>query len=292
LVERWNTSDRVFSRTWTDLGVPARLSGLSPPPLPCYPPSMTADFSCSTKGLEGYAKALRETPRRLKWATAFFLTELAAKMRVAQLEVIRETMTVRDKRFVDRHVVFQKAQGRSAISAQIARAGSYEGPRFSGWREQVEGGKEPRTQTAQARTGGTQRGKLLGRVRLRAGNKFPTPQSIRPRGMKNEAHRLFVFLLMMSRARKRPFVIDSQAGAQPGIWTLEGRHGKKAGQGTEAGQGPRLQILQKFGADRDVEKNDWNEAARDVLLRRANTRALWTRMWQKAGVLPKKKTYK
>lgn len=234
---------------------------------------------------------MRTAPRRLQWATAFFLTDLASGMRLCQQDVIKNTMVIRDRAFVDRHLVFQRANGRSPIDAQIARAGSYASPRFSGWVEQVEVGNKPRTAALKARAGGTSRGKMVGKVRLRPGNKFLTPKSITPMGMQSEAHRTFVFLLIMARRAKVPFILTS-GSTQPGVWTLDGRHGKRRGDDTVKGKGPRLRQLQHFGADEKVKKNDWNASARDLLLQHANIKTVWARCWDRADVLPKKKVCK
>jgi hypothetical protein len=252
-------------------------------------------FSVDTRGLVSYGKTLRDAARRINWATAFYLTELASKMRLAQRQAIEASMHVRRKKWLESHIVIESAKGRTPAAAQIARAGSRLGPRFTGWLEQVDGGTKNRLTMSKGREGGTRTGLMSGRAKLRPGNKFLTPKSIRPRGMKGTAHRTFVFLLMMARARKQPFILDSgHPSLQAGVWTLEGKHGPRAGRWPmgEGEQGTRLRQLQEFGADKRIKQNDWNDAARVVLLRRANTAALWKRMWEKAEVLPKKKKCK
>jgi hypothetical protein len=248
-------------------------------------------FSVDTRGLVSYGKTLRDAARRINWATAFYLTELAVHDREAQLDTIEATMTIRDKRFAERHMVWDKANGRTPAAAQVARSGSREDRRFTGWREQVEGGDKARVAMPKGRTGGKRAGKMLGRVRLKQANKFLTQHSI-PIRAKSEAHRAFVFLQIMSRRAKTPFVLASGGGLQPGVWTLEGRHGRKAGRGQEKGDGLHPRQLQEFGADKPVQRNDWNAAALALLKRRVDHRALWKRMWDKAGVLPKRKVCK
>jgi len=244
---------------------------------PCYNPIM---FSVDTKGLEGYADELRGAAKRLQWATAYYLTELAWKTRDEAQREVEKTIEVRDKRFVQRHLVVNKALGRQPIDQQIARAGSYEGPRFSGWREQQEGGEKERIASHKARTGGSRKGRMVGRVRLKPGNRFRTPNEVV--GAKNAAHQVFIFLRMMSRAPKAPFVLDSGHPSFPaGVWTLDGRHGQ--------GKWPKPRLLQRFGADVKVKKNPWMTNARETIVKRTNIPALWVRMWDKAGVIKKKK---
>jgi hypothetical protein len=241
------------------------------------------EFKIDTSGLKSYAATLKAAIRRFNWATAYYLTELAVDCRARQQQAIEDSMIVRDKRFVSKQLVFQKAIGRQDARHQVARAGSYESPRFSGWREQVEGGDKPRVAMTKGRTGGKQSGKMLGRVRLKPGNRFLTQHSM-PIRAKDEAHRVFVFLRIMSRRAKEPFVLTSgHTRFPPGVWTLVGAHGKK--------RWPRPSLLQRFGANESVKKNDWNKEAANAVQRYISISTLWQRCWEKANVLRKKKKF-
>jgi len=237
-------------------------------------------FTLDTKAYQKYGDDLGRARARLKFATALFLTELAFKGREAALEELAMSLVIRDKNFTKRHVAVYPARRGQPVTSQVSRMGSKGGPRFTGWREQQSGGTKDRAAFPRARTGGTIKGKLAGRYRLKPGNTFPTDRSAAITNAKSPGHRAFIFLRMMSRLPKKPFVLLDHPILEPGIWTLTGRHGK--------GRWPRPQMLQLFGAKAAVSREPWMTDALAALHRRVNLEGLWYRVWKQASVTKKK----
>jgi hypothetical protein len=235
----------------------------------------------ATSKIEDYSKILKQAQKRLQWATAYYLTELAWRDKEESDFVIRSTMQARDKRFISSRLIVKRASGRQPINSQVARAGSIAIQRFTGWKEQIEGGRKKRTAMVLSRTGRNKAGKMAARARLKAGRKFLTQYSI-PIKAKDDINRVFIFLRIMSERKKEPFVLASgHPKLEPGLFTLEGSHGP--------GKWPQLRRLQEFGANEEIKKNDWRRRARDLVVRYAQAEKLWEECWKRAGVIKKKR---
>jgi hypothetical protein len=246
-------------------------------------------FSIDIRDHIKLAQRTAKGAQRVKWAVAFFLTELAWKGRQATLEELPKRMKIRNLGFIKKHLLVHRANGRQGIAAQEAHLGTTEGKRFSGLREQAEGGVHERFATYRAR-GGSAGGQVKHKYRMKAGKNFLSPREMpTPRGDKGEAHRAHVFLRFMSNQKwsKDPFVLTGHAKFPAGLYQFEGGAIERGPRGGIQ-RWPKLQTLQRFGEPVRVKANDWRQAVIDILGRRVNTEGLWARCWERSSVLAKK----
>ena len=233
-------------------------------------------FSVDIRGYRNFADDAKAAARRVNWATAYFLTELADKHRTAAIEeVMPRAMVIRDKGFLRRRMGLETAKGRSPVASQVARFGSTAHARFSGWREQIEGGSRERVGMTKARTGRTIKGKMAKRFRLNA--PMPSDRAAIVANAKSPAHRSVAFLAMMARGKMgKPFLLLDHPTLSQGVWSLKGK------------RKPRLEQLQEFGANSAIQRVNWMGDTIALVARRLNTWGLWERCWKKANVTRKK----
>jgi hypothetical protein len=223
-----------------------------------------------------YAKDLKEATKRVRKATSYYLTDLASEGRKQIFEEIHNTMIVRNARFVRGQVQIRPASKTKPTMSQVSRVGSVAKGNFTGWKEQRQAGAtKGRVGMTRAR-GGTRRGRLKGRYRMKPGKRYPTPDNTPTRGIKSAGHRAHAFLRIMSRARKVPFVLYGHWKLPSGLWILEGRHGK--------GRWPKPKLLQAFGANSRIKRNKWMHNAIKDLIASFNPDVAWAFAWHKAGL--------
>lgn len=231
-------------------------------------------------GYNNYVKELKRAASRVKFASALYLTELATEGRARSLNEIQNSMIVRDLRFIKGRLAVQPASKTRPPMGQVARTGSKAKPRFSGWLEQQQGGQDKERVGMTLARGGSRLKKLKPALRLKPGRTFPSPANTPIANAQSDEHRAHAFLRIMSRRRKKPFILYGHNKLPSGLWTLEGRHGK--------GKWPRPRLLQAFDADSRIRRNRWMEHAIRSLKRRFNAQREWDRSWRKAGVTKKR----
>jgi hypothetical protein len=158
---------------------------------------MASDFCMDRRGLEKLERFFKDAPKLIKPVTANILTSLAFKTREYDIQNISSTMTIRNKRFVESSIQVEKARAVNIIN-QIARVGSVERPRFTGWKEQELGTANPkkRTPTMYAR-GGSKQNVIKPKLRMRSSNKFYNPEQFQARDYKSSV--LFMLRVLGSR---------------------------------------------------------------------------------------------
>jgi len=220
-------------------------------------------ISIKSPDLKNLEKFYRKAPKQFARASAGMLNNLAFQGRTQALVQIAGDMNIRSDRFVNSRMQVDRARGRS-ISQQKAEFGSRPTARFSGWVEQ-ETGKAPlrnRVFGIAARRG-SERNVATGKARLKAGNKFFTPNDFDIKG--NDAdHRTVIFLqLMATEHANKPFVMRKQyRKMSKGIYVFSKRG--------------KLRQLQDFKA-MTVKRDPWMAPTRKRVLTRANVRSQWAR---------------
>lgn len=128
---------------------------------------MKTDFTWDKRDLKKLQKFFKKSPELYKPATANVLTSLAVKTRKLDIRNIDRSMIIRNQRFVESSLRFQKAKN-TRIENQVAYAYSVKRPNFSGWAEQETGkpDKKDRSFTLAAR-GGNKRSTVKSKARLR-----------------------------------------------------------------------------------------------------------------------------
>jgi len=211
---------------------------------------MTDAFQFTKTEFSAFSKLLVRAPRALTKAYGMTLNDLAYNARQQSFKYIDQTMTVRSKQFVSSKLRFERAKFSDGINNMQSVMGSVGGPRFTGWREQMDGSDMPRDRaiTTQARRGSTTN-RVAPRARLRPGKSWKSPRSYKGRSRTAKATAM---LQHLSRIKYRqPFLVYGHSRVQPGIWIF------KAG---------KLTPLQLFKRSVTVKKDPWiNNAVRDSL---------------------------
>lgn len=248
-------------------------------------------------GIVSYAAELRRMSRSQQWAVAYYLTELAVKTRTEEMEIISDKMVVRDKRFLSRQLRFERANGRSPIMSQVAKAGSLAEERFSGWSEQITSGELKRTPAALKARKGSEQNKITQGTRLNkafiSDRNFDMQSVFKRKSTKGMlhnvrrpaptgAHRAHVYLRILSRNRAqggKPFLLLDHAQLAPGIWMMQGRFGPN--------QWPKMRLLRGFERKINVQRIDWRQAARDNIVH-SDVQSMYREAWLKSNVKRKK----
>jgi hypothetical protein len=264
--------------------------------------ALTTGLSISANGYKNYAEASRFMQRRIKWATAFFLTERAMMARELAVEEVMPAMfTVRDKRFLQARLRVDKAMGRQEPLSQVAKFYSTTTSRFSGWEEQIEGGKLSRTAAMLQSRRGAEMNKIAPSARLKPGNAMPTDKAWQPpttfqrksklgkmhtvksSAPSSQEHKAFVMLRKFSRDRKlggKPFILTGHAKLEAGVWVLKGSFGR--------GKWPQPRLLRAFGTQPEVKQRDWRVQTLRVLNAKFDTAAMWRSCWNRSANKGKK----
>lgn len=226
---------------------------------------MTKIFKIQDKELKQYEKMLGLGPARFRRVVANVLNKQAAAMKFQHIPAaLQNAFTIRDKKFMNRQIRFNKAKVSKDPDVNFSEAGSVEiagsgkkGP-FTGWGEQQEG-KAPekkRQATLDARKGSF--GKKMTRAsRLRESNTFRRPTDYPGRSKKERVFRM----LKETQASKLNFIIKNGEGNVLDSNLPDGVYGWK---------GKKLRMLQSF-KDPKVHKADWRGDAIKRLFKKRGT---------------------
>jgi hypothetical protein len=178
-------------------------------------------FAMDDKDIKRLLKFYKKFPQKFQWATANILNDFGFVTRQAQIEAIQETMQVRNDRFLNSSMRVVKTRGSISVLSQKVIIGSRVRPRFSGWREQIEGGGKKRLSTVAAR-GGNFATTIRPRYRLKPQFKFPKPSQYPGRKYRD---RLYAMLNILRRQKyKRPFMIPiGDSKLKSGLYRFAGK---------------------------------------------------------------------
>ena len=129
-------------------------------------------FWINQQDIKRLKKFYKRAPRQFMYAAKGVLTTLAFKARDAQITEIQTSMTIRNTRFVQSKIRYQKARG-NRIDNLHSLSGSVRSNRFSGWEEQELGTTTTRTRTQSLSARGDDwKNQVRGSVRMKTSNRF------------------------------------------------------------------------------------------------------------------------
>ena len=153
-------------------------------------------FTMDKTDLKKLEKFMHDAPREFRQASAGVLNSLAFATRKNDIKNIRDSMIIRNRRFVESSLRVDKARS-APIDKQIALAYSIHRQRFSGWEEQQEGGRQvKRTNTLAARKG-NKRATMISKARLKPDNKVYRPEQFQGKSLKQR----FQFMMRVLGSR-------------------------------------------------------------------------------------------
>ena len=222
---------------------------------------ITADLSDLRK-LERFFK---RTPSQLPRSTASVLSGMAFEARKIDIEILSRNLVVRNRKFVESSIRVQKARS-GRIETQVALVGSINRPRFTGWAEQETGAipKQERAATLRAR-GGSKRGQIQSKARLRKSNQFHKPEQFQGRNLQQRFG--FMMRVLNTRGGSQYFITSQQIPTRrghinPGLYLIR-QH--------------RLMRLQGFEARKPTPRLDWNER----MIQQVGHRQLAAKVWRR-----------
>jgi hypothetical protein len=212
------------------------------------------------KQLKQFQKMCRSGQKEFQYVTAEYLNSSAFRARELNIKNIQSQMTIRDQRFLSSSLRVEKTKPVS-INQQIAISGSITRPRFTGWKEQEDGGTAERKRkiTISAR-GGSKQAKAQQKARLKPSNKIYKPEQFQ--GVTYERRFYFMMRVLGSRGGGQFLItkkIKTKRGAlNPALYNL--KNGK-------------ISMLQKFEA-LEVRRNKWQTDDWNDIKRRAEENSL------------------
>lgn len=217
-------------------------------------------FQVDQREMMELIRFFHRAPRKFAKASGYMLNDFAFGVRNTAIEVLRERMTVRDPRFVERRLQVEKSSTRPPFEAQQSEVGSTFFKRFSGWREQQTGERTTRERTINllARRGSKKR-KAVPMARLKPGADFESYH--RYPGASVEQQNVTMLQKLDRKRWKRPFLVLGKRGMRPGLYKFYRRK-------------PRL--LQVFNpSDPQPNRLPWLTIATDRYFQRVNIGQLW-----------------
>jgi len=183
-------------------------------------------FDIDKKSLKRLQNLFKESPKDFRVATAGVLNSLAFTTRKYDIDNITISLIVRNKGFLNRSIKVQTTRAVD-INRQQSIVGTVARGNFTGWTEQQLGSrvKQKKAFTIPGRAGSARK-QVPGRHRMKQGRKFLRSDSINPKitRYKNESHKTYIFMLMMGRRKKEPFIIDKPIGKmKPGLYIYKGK---------------------------------------------------------------------
>lgn len=215
-----------------------------------------ADFKIDDRELRQFSKTTKSMPSYFKRVTAEYLNTSAFTHRALNIKSLTAKMTIRDQRFLGMNLKVEKTKAID-IGSQIAISGSITRKGFTGWKEQQEGIKPARKRTTTPKSrGGTMKGKVQSKYRLKPSNKIYKPESFEGKTLQSR------FYFMMR-------VIGSRGGGQflisDAIKTKRGQLNK----GLYTLQGGRVSLLQRDDSNQRARQIKWNSEEWAVIKKKA-----------------------
>ena len=219
-------------------------------------------FDISSPDLKKLKKFFKQAPRQFQFAAAGVLNDQAFGTRREAIQKIGRNMIVRNPKFVNSMVRFNKARGAQDISLQQSETGSMRRKGFSGWVEQETGKRTQRTRTQTLLARGGSRQNIVKRgFRMRPGLKFTDPDDFSD-VVGNPEHRTIAMLAILRRDKfKKPFILPSN------------RRGKKGLYKFQRGKVKRLQNLEP--SKPQPKRKPWLIPGRNQYFQKTNLIAVW-----------------
>jgi len=225
--------------------------------------------------LKQFQKMCKSGPKEFQYVVAEYLNSSAFRARELNMKNLQSQMTIRDQRFLSSSLRVEKTKPVS-INQQIAISGSITRPRFTGWKEQEDGGTAERKRkiTISAR-GGSKQAKAQQKARLKPSNKIYKPEQFQ--GVTYERRFYFMMRVLGSRGGGQFLItkkIKTKRGAlNPALYNL--KNGK-------------ISMLQKFEA-LEVKRNkwqtdDWNDIKRRAEINSARALERWKEIQRNKGL--------
>lgn len=222
---------------------------------------MAEEFQMSNRDLKLLIKLFKRAPLKMGAAGARVLNSMAFELKNINYRVLDKELTIRSPRFVKSRLRVNMART-GPINSIEAEAGSIYGDRFTGWKEQQEGGKpdRERVHTRYAR-GGTWHGTVRQKLRSRQKNPAWRMSDFNIKNAKNKKHRLIIYLQILDKKKiKDKFVFPGSLGRmRPTVYQMS--NGKVRGVYNPTGKAPALV--------------PWMDKSIDILLREFNPGTVW-----------------
>ncbi len=209
---------------------------------------MATIFDWDDRNLKAFIKLYGKAPNKARAAVAQLLSQFAFATRQLAIEEINKSMTVRNARFVKSRVRFERARV-EAIENQRSRTFTIGAKNFSGWEEQVTGGRSSRTRTQSLLArGGSFDKKVRPSIRMKPNRNFLNRGDFDlPKGG-NEMQ--VYFIKVRTNHPNKPFIVEKRwRKVKKGLYIFKGR---------------KMRMLQNFEAKpRATKKDDFMQRARD-----------------------------
>ncbi len=221
---------------------------------------MSSIFEFNDSSLKNFSKFYNAAPRRARKATARMLSKFAFGTRNEAIKVIRETMNVRNDRFVSSKVRFQGAKATN-IDSQQSGAGSVFGRNFTGWEENARGSRDKRTRTQSLLARGNNwNKKVKPSVRMKPAKEFISESDFKlPDG---KAKMPAYFAKIRTKHKRKPFIIKKKY--------------KSMDKGLYVFRRSKIMKLQNFNPTaKSIKKNPWLKTARRRFFAKNSIEDLW-----------------
>ena len=225
---------------------------------------MATIFSLDKSDLKNLEKFFKVAPFKFAKAARGLLNGFAFGTRQESVKQINRRMTVRNTRFVNSVLRFNRARGND-INTMVSEAGSIGRDRFDGWKEQEEGVKTKRSRVATFMARGNNKQKQIRpSMRMKPNHQFIN-ENTWELNVKNNSRRVPVFLMEIARrGYTKPFIIS--------------RRYKNYKRGLYIRRRKRIRLLQSFEpANVQPKRIKWLTAARANFFKRTNLRNEWAK---------------
>lgn len=208
---------------------------------------MATIFDWDDRSFKAFTKLYKNSPSKARRATAQLLSQFAFATRQQAIIEINRSMTVRSKKFVESRLRFKRARNEQ-IDHQRSKTFSVGAKNFSGWEEQMTGGKQKgtRTQSLLARSGNFDK-KVKPSNRMKPGRNFINRGDYDlPRG--GDEMKVY-FIKVRTQNPNKPFIVKKRY--------------KRVKKGLYIFKRGKMRMLQNFEASpRATKVNPWMRRAR------------------------------
>ena len=222
--------------------------------------TMSTIFEYNDTSFKNFSKFYDKAPKRARKATARMLSKFAFGVRNQAIKEIKETMNVRNARFVERQMRFKSAKPIN-IDSQESGAGSVSVRGFSGWEENAKGSRDPRTRTQSLLARGNSWGKKVRpSVRMKPANEFTSEGDFKlPDGKRKMPA---YFAKIRTKRKNKPFIIKKKYKSMPkGLYVFK--------------RGKIMKLQNLDPKPKSIRKNPWLRTARRKFFSKNSIEDLW-----------------
>ena len=217
-------------------------------------------FSMEMTDYKKFLKFVGRANKGLPRATGTFLNSLGFEMRTNIINVLSETMFVKQPGFIPKRIRVEKNKNFFSVRGQEVEIGSTDLPRFGGWLSQQTGGGEDRERffPLSARRGSKAR-PAVRTARLLPGQDRPTPNDYK--GPSKHVRAMVMVRALKHKKYKKPFIMHGHENMKSGLYTLKRN---------------RPRMLQRFNKPAHTKRVRWLDIARERTIAEPTIRRLWT----------------